>query len=275
MGRDLESREDCQAIKDFESLKAVEWANHSFNHEPWLHTYTRRELTEELERTEDGILRLSGQMPMGFRGPGFSCPVNLLELLSSRGYCYDSSLFPTSMAPLARAYFLMKTGRAKDDRMSQLYGGWRSVLRPNRIHQKPVGDTSLYEVPVSVLPIARTPTHFSYLTFLAQINRIAANLYWRMTLRLWRMAGTAPCLLLHPPDFLGGNEEQRLKHMPGMRLDGDSKRQLIARWLKMYADVFEVKTIAQQIGVMRRENVLGDSQGGSRPASLIVEEVSR
>ncbi|MGH9819150.1 MAG: polysaccharide deacetylase family protein, partial [Pyrinomonadaceae bacterium] len=49
-----------------------EIGNHSFNHEPWLHLYSKPQLVEEFKKTEDALESVTGKRPMGFRGPGFS-----------------------------------------------------------------------------------------------------------------------------------------------------------------------------------------------------------
>ncbi len=247
VGRDLEKPSDVEAIKGFHALKGIEFANHSYHHEPWLHTYDQPALAAEVERTEQAIMEQLGTQPVGFRGPGFSGSTTLWQLLAERGYLYDSSLFPTSMAPIARMYFMMKTGRQGDPRLRELYGGWRAVLQPNKPFVRLLSQRRLIEQPVTVMPFLRTPIHFSYLLFLAQLNRPAANLYWRSVLWACRLTKVAPHLLLHPPDFLGGDEEQRLNHMPGMKLSGRVKRGLLTGYLKQFAERFEVTTLVEQV----------------------------
>ena len=64
-----------------------EIGNHSFNHEPWLHLYTPAELNEEFQKTEDGLQAITGERPIGFRGPGFS--------LSNEAVSYTHLTLPT------------------------------------------------------------------------------------------------------------------------------------------------------------------------------------
>ena len=82
-----------------------EIGNHSFNHEPWLHLYSRDQLIEEFEKSEAAIMAATGETPIGFRGPGYSCSDEVLNVLASRGYQYDASTFPTHLGPIARAYY--------------------------------------------------------------------------------------------------------------------------------------------------------------------------
>ena len=66
--------QDAALEKNHEALGQIsnaghEIANHSFKHEPWLHLYSKEELVEEFQKTEDALQEATGQMPKGFRGP--------------------------------------------------------------------------------------------------------------------------------------------------------------------------------------------------------------
>ncbi|MCB0062859.1 MAG: polysaccharide deacetylase family protein, partial [Caldilineaceae bacterium] len=87
-----------QAIAD----AGHEIGNHSFRHEPWLHLYSESEINAELAHAEEQILGATGQKPIGFRGPGYSCSEATLRVLAQRGYRYDASTLPTFIGPLAR-----------------------------------------------------------------------------------------------------------------------------------------------------------------------------
>ncbi|NND99023.1 MAG: polysaccharide deacetylase family protein, partial [Pirellulaceae bacterium] len=166
VGRDLADDRDCLAVKSFDRMKRWEPANHSLNHLPWMHTMEPDEITEEIETTDQRIRSVLNRRPLGFRGPGFSCPDQVLTLLAKNDYVYDASIFPTSMAPIARAVFLMRTKLQGEQRekAKQLYGGFKSMRNPNRPYQRSVDGHQLWEVPVTVMPFTRTPIHFSYFT---------------------------------------------------------------------------------------------------------------
>ncbi|QEG40237.1 polysaccharide deacetylase family protein [Roseimaritima ulvae] len=260
VGRDLEAGASVAAIERFVDLKEHEFCNHSYNHDPWLHTLRRDEIEHEIDRTSALIQQRFGQSPLGFRGPGFSCPESVLSILAERSFEYDASLFPTSMAPLARAYYMLKTGLRGEDRQraSQLYGTWRSMRQPNRPflreltqggsdpqHDHP--DQRLWEVPVTVMPLTRTPIHFSYLTYLASFSTLAAKTYFRTALHTCQLTGTAPSLLLHPPDFMGREDDTAMDFFPAMQMPVE-KKLAIVRWaLQQFQFRFEVRTMADQV----------------------------
>ncbi len=254
VGRDLEAEARVAAIERFEDLPDREFANHSYNHEPWLHTLSRGEIEHEIDRTSALIEQRLGQRPLGFRGPGFSCPESVLSILASRQFLYDASLFPTSMAPVARAYYMLKTGLRGQDRQraGQLYGGWNAMRQPNRPFLREVLDaqqreTRLWEIPVTVMPLTRTPIHFSYFTYLASFSTLAAKSYFRMALRMCQWTGTAPSLLLHPPDFMGREDDTQMDFFPAMQMPV-AKKLAVVRWaLQQLKNRFRVCTMAAQV----------------------------
>lgn len=245
VGRDLESRFDREAAESFRDLSAVEYANHSWDHLAWLHRLEGRELREQIERSHEKIHQDFGIEPIGFRGPGFSCPPAVMDVLADLRYRYDASLFPTSLAPLSRLVFRWRTrgSEAADGHLDELYGGWRSAFRPNQPFQHESGPKGFWEIPVTTCPLTRTPIHFSYLQALASISQAAAKTYFRMALSLCRVRGIVPSLLLHPPDFLGGDDGIGLNHLPGMRQTHERKLRFM-RWALQYLhDRFEVVTM--------------------------------
>src|SRR3954466_11554286 len=58
-----------------------EIGNHSFKHEPWLHKYSEPDVRDELARTEDALCAITGMVPVGFRGPGYSLSPTVLSVL--------------------------------------------------------------------------------------------------------------------------------------------------------------------------------------------------
>ena len=124
------------------------------------------------------------------------------------------------------------------------------MRQPNRPFKRKVDSTSLWEIPVSVMPLTRTPIHFSYFTFLATFSTLVAKTYFRTALGLCRMTGTAPSILLHPPDFMGIEDDEDMKYFPGMKMPRE-KKLAIVRWaLRLLADRFDVRTMIGQLTEM-------------------------
>lgn len=221
--------------------------NHSFRHQPWLHRYTHSELVEEFTRTEEAIETSTGSRPVGFRGPGYSLSPDVLRVLAERGYRYDASTLPTVIGPLSRAFYFRSaqlTAEQKEER-SMLFGTWRDGLRPLDPYEweVPTTQTRMLELPVTTLPLLRVPIHVSYLLYLASIAPRLAQSYFAAALRVCRMRGLSPSILLHPLDFLGGDDVSSLAFFPGMHMSGERKVELVLGYLSQLQQRFDVITV--------------------------------
>ncbi len=251
--------------------------NHSFRHQPWLHRYTYSELVEEFTRTEEAIEASTGSRPTGFRGPGYSLSPDVLRVLAERGYRYDASTLPTIIGPLSRAFYFRSaelTAEQREER-SMLFGTWRDGLRPLHPYQWeiPATGTRMLELPVSTLPLLRVPIHVSYLLYLAAIAPRLAQSYFAAALRVCRMRRLSPSILLHPLDFLGGDDVSSLAFFPGMHMTGERKVELVLGYLDQLQHQFDVITVDEHaervrtsdltIGVRRDDPLFASS--GARP----------
>lgn len=220
-----------------------EIGNHSFHHEPWLHLYSDEQIEAELARAEDAIEGATGVRPDGFRGPGYSFSPALLSILARRGYRYDCSTFPSVLGPLARMYyFATARGLSKDEKRqrAQLFGKWSEGLRSLRPYVWQTASGPLLEIPVTTTPLVKVPLHLSYLLYLAGFSRTAARTYFRSALALCRATGTEPSFLLHPLDFLGRDDTDRLSFFPAMRQESAKKVPFAAEVLDTLAARYTV-----------------------------------
>jgi hypothetical protein len=220
-----------------------EVASHSFEHEPWLHLYERSRLEEELVRTEEALTAAGAARPRGFRGPGYSLSPDLVHLLAERQYEYDASTLPTWIGPLARAYYFRGSGLSGAERRQRdaLFGSAWEGLRPVHPYRWGLDDgDSLVELPVTTMPVFRLPIHVSYLLFLHAIRPALARAYFATALRLCRLRGVGPSILLHPLDLLDRKDARQLEFFPGMQLAATEKVAVVSRSLEMLARQFEV-----------------------------------
>jgi hypothetical protein len=253
--------QDAALRTNWEALRAIasaghEIGNHSYRHEPWMHLYSDAEIDAELARAEESIAGATGVRPLGFRGPGFSLSGAVLEALVRRGYHYDASTFPTFLGPLARAYYFMTARLSPEEkrRRAKLFGTIGEGLRPVRPYRWRTTHGELIEVPVTTMPLFKVPIHVSYVLYLSVFSRSMALAYFRAALRMCRLTATPPSLLLHPLDFLGGDDTDELSFFPAMKLPASAKLDLVGRLLDMYASQFNVVTLedhARQMGATR------------------------
>jgi peptidoglycan/xylan/chitin deacetylase (PgdA/CDA1 family) len=246
VGQDAALEKNRDALASI-SAAGHEIGNHSFHHEPWLHLYSEQQIETEIARAEEHIQRASGQKPIGFRGPGFSLSHATLEVLVRRGYLYDASTLPTFIGPLARAYYFMTAKLTPEQRIQRkaLFGSFSEGLRPIRPYRWQVDTRGLIEIPVTTMPLFKVPIHVSYVLYLSMCTPALASLYFRLALRLCRLTGTEPSLLLHPLDFLGAEDTRDLSFFPGMTLSGKKKLEMVSNILDILSAQFSLTTLKQ------------------------------
>ena len=236
-----------------------EIANHSFKHEPWLQRYTREQIVDELARTEDVLREISDQKLIGFRGPGYSLSDDVLEVLCERGYQFDASTLPTYLGPMARTYYFFKSSFSAEETedRANLFGSFADGFRPLKPYKWTTAKGEIIEMPVSTIPVFRAPFHFSYLFFLAKYSELLATMYFRFAVLMCKLTRTSPSLLMHPLDFLGGDEVEELRFFPGMSLDGEFKRRFCSKILGIYKRNFNVLPMGKRAAeIKQRESQL-------------------
>lgn len=236
------------------AARGHEVGNHSFEHESWLHLYSRAQLEEEIEKAERAILAVTGQRTRGFRGPGYSWSETLLEVLAEHDYLFDASTLPTYLGPLARAYYFATAGKgmAKTPERKTLFGTFRDGLRPVGAYEWALRDgKSLLEIPVTTIPGIKAPFHFSYLLYLARKSEALAFGYLRTALAMCRAASVEPSFLLHPLDLMGSDEVHELAFFPGMDLPSARKRELFAKALTILGEHYTPVTMSAHAKAIR------------------------
>ena len=233
-----------------------EVGNHSFHHESWLHTYSREELIRELAETEEHIEKVCGTWTTGFRGPGFSWSPTLLEVLHERGYQYDASTLPTYLGPIARMYYFWTSKLSKEEREIRkgLFGSFKDGLRPVKpyLWQLESGN-ELLEMPVTTIPLFKTPFHLSYLLFLSGISPALMHLYLNIALQSCRIAGVQPSYLLHPLDLIGGDQVPELKFFPGMNISSERKIEVFNTVINKLAKYYELVNMSEHAAQIKKQ----------------------
>lgn len=240
-----------------------EIGNHSFHHEPWLHLYSAAELHDELTTAQEHIERATGERPIGFRGPGYSISEQTLKTLLGLGIEYDCSTLPTFIGPLARMYYFWtsKLSKEQKDDRKILFGTMREGLRSLKPYYWQLGDRRMLEIPVTTIPIVRSPFHVSYLLFLLRFSKFLALSYFRFALAMCKLRGLEPSLLLHPLDFLGADDDVDLAFFPAMDLPGQQKRDFVAAVLAMFTSHFDVVTMREHASRVRNFTLASISSG--------------
>ncbi|PJF39632.1 MAG: polysaccharide deacetylase [Chloroflexi bacterium] len=257
VGQDAALEENHAALKSIADA-GHEIGNHSFHHEPWLHLYSAAEVEAELSRAHEHIEKATGQSPIGFRGPGFSVSETVLRVLINMGYKYDCSTFPTFLGPLARAYYFLTMRLTPEEKAQRkkLFGTFSEGLRPNKPYTWLVDASKLTEIPVTTMPLIKIPIHASYILYLAKFSPAIAMLYFRTAIKLCRLTGVQPSILLHPLDFMTLDDAPELAFFPAMHTPLAKKLDVMAKIFNVMTDQFEVLSMQAHVEHIRSTQAL-------------------
>ena len=240
VGKDLEEDENAREVEKI-SKAGFTVANHSYRHEPWLHSYSYAEIEAEISRTDELLQAITRQKPIGFRGPGFSYSQDLLKVLLAHGYEYDASTLPSFIGPLARWYYFKTAELQKEerDKRNLLFGKFSEGFKKNRPHMHRVeAESAIAEFPVTTFPILRSPIHLSYLIYLYRYDIRLLNAYLKTAIFFLKLFRVPVSYLLHPLDFLGGDSVKALDFFPGMDLDTAKKLNVVRHVLSILKQHF-------------------------------------
>ncbi len=250
--------QDAFLKKNEAALKLItkgghEVGNHSFSHEPWLHLLSKDQIQREVSTTEGYIFRVTGQKPLGFRGPGFSWSPDLLEVLAENGYMYDTSTLPTYLGPVARMYYLRSANLTKEKRAQRkkLFGDFKDGLKPVKpyIWHLSTG-MQLLEIPVTTIPIIKSPFHLSYLLYLSRFSELLMVFYLNLAIFFCKLSDVTPCYLLHPLDLIGGDKLKELSFFPAMDLSFEKKINVFTKvinQLRKHFHLVNISTLAKHL----------------------------
>jgi hypothetical protein len=244
------------------SKKGHEIASHSFLHQPWLHTYSVEEIKNEFQQAEDAIQDVTGVLPRGFRGPGYSYSKEVLEVLASRNYAYDCSSFPNSLAGLSRMYFFARNSLNKEERSrrSGLFGRSNEMLRTIRPYVCRLQSGRILEIPVTTMPFFRFPIHFSYVLYLSEYSEKLAIAYFRAAMALCEFRKIGPSLLFHPLDFMGSDDDcKEVAFFPGMNRTAAQKITTLRSCMAVISSRFQSMPIGRFADLVRSSDAIPQS----------------
>lgn len=261
-----------KAVLPLIAERGHEVGNHSFHHESWLHQYSKDRIKKEILLAEDHIQRITGQKPVGFRGPGFSWSPELFSILAENGYLYDSSSLPTFIGPLARMYYFWNSNFTKEEKSKRdaLYGSFKDGLRPVKPYLWDLNSNGyLLEIPISTMPVLKIPFHMSYLLYLSRFSIKFMKLYLQATIALCKGMKFSPSFLLHPLDFIGGDQVSNLAFFPGMDISSEHKAYVFQEVMKTIAGHFSLVNmnthavlIMKNRRKIKKKKLSSSSQGG-------------
>jgi len=230
-----------------------EIANHSFEHEPWLHLYRPGDLADDLRRSHDTIAAATSSAPVGFRGPGYSLAPTLVPLLHRMGYLYDASVCPNLLAPVARNLYLRGVHLTPEQmaQRRQLGGSFLNGFGSIRPYFWRFAENArLLEIPVTTFPGLKIPFHPSYIGALGATSLALARTYFSAAVLACRATGVRPSLVIHPPDILGADDDSGIGFLSGMSLSAVRKMELLEfqlRTLSRYYTPVALRNYAREL----------------------------
>lgn len=267
IGRDLERPEGIEAVRALAGA-GHEIASHSWLHRPDLSSLPTAEIADDLRRTSDAIAELVGRRPTGFRCPSFGFSSSLLQALLDGGYRYDASVLPTSLAPLLRLYYRTRLRQGDEAGPTGMFGPVSGAVRPLKPFAWTSPEGTLLELPVSTVPLVRTPMHMSYLQALAERSEPVAGSYARAGFWALRRRGVPPSFLLHPTDLVDRRDAPRLDFFPGLRRPAVDKLETLRETLTRLSDGFDVVPLGVAADALQGSPLPRRAPGTLTPARL-------
>jgi hypothetical protein len=170
---DVEIKRNAGLIKTIVA-EGHEIASHSYSHPQGFRLLSPEKQEFELRKSKEILEAVSGQEIIGFRSPGWNISDESLAILRSLGYRYDSSVFPTSLAPILKLLHFRQM-RKRDWPARTTMGHLYYVFAPSypyhpeeqRLGKR--GNADFVEFPVQVTGLFRLPffatLHLAYPAF--------------------------------------------------------------------------------------------------------------
>ena len=180
----------------------------------------------------------------------------MLRVLIDREYEYDCSTLPTVVGPLARRYYFRSAKLSAEQRAerSYLFGSARDGLRPLKPYWWELGDDRMLEIPVTTMPVTRDSDPRQLRPLSRGSSPALAHTYFANSLRLCRVAGVEPSILLHPLDFLGADDVDSLRFFPGMTMPGAVKRRTALKCIDELMRSYDVVPIGEHAARIKQRS---------------------
>lgn len=238
IGEDVDAPEHAELLTEAHHA-GHELGNHTYHHRYDLRAQPHPAICQDIARGEEAIERITGEVPCGFRTPGYNIDVQIFEEIERRGYLYDSSIFSCPPYYLAKGAIMglmsikgtpsrsMMTPASSNIAPTRAYRPSRSnIWRSDRKSQR------MWEVPMCVLPGVRFPLIGTSLHLIGERGFAAA-----LPLLKW----SYPRLLqleFHAIDFMDATDpgvQDLVGVQPDLKVPWEKKRAL-------YASIFNMLT---------------------------------
>ena len=231
---DLENPVSLKAISRLKDA-GFEIGNHSWEHAPDFHRYTRDQLDIDFARSDKAFFKYLGDKPVGFRAPSFGFSRAIAECIAGNDYRYDASLFPSSLGWLSHRWHRLNR-RVANAGEQLAEPQWRpgDMCHPLKPFEWELDGKRLLEIPVSTMPWIRLPVHTTYLHLLNRGPNVLSRGYMAIHRDLSKLTKSPPSLLLHALDFIGQEDRACPSFIPGATQPLHNKLELVEDVLLSY-----------------------------------------
>lgn len=192
IGKDLKLPA-CQAFCKKAIILGHEIANHTFSHPVSFGSLSLEEKREEIITAHELITKVCKKAPVGFRGSGYFQNKEAVSILHNLNYKYDASVLPGFAPFLMSVYASIRGGKNRHKTFGRMEQGF-SPQEPYYI--KGIGKSErLLELPISVLPGVKLPTHTTFAYFFG-------SWYRQLILNYLRNKPKYVLYLFHAIDFI-------------------------------------------------------------------------
>lgn len=248
VGKDLEHARAAEALREAVA-RGHEVASHSYSHAYNLRTWSKLSVAEEIEKSSLAILQAVGVRPSGFRTPGYNVDTRILQLLSERGYKYDSSVLPSLPYYLSKGAVMTAMslfGRSSGSSAVAIHSlkaptqpyrpsRWAFWKAGNRKHSLPI-----WEIPIGVVRGSGIPVIGTTVSMMPE--KLLKPLY-----SSFRRGQTTLQFELHGIDFLDANDtvisSNLAKKQPDLRRDWLKKSANISAFIRMIQSDYRLVTL--------------------------------
>ncbi len=252
VGEDFQRAASQAAIREMHAA-GHEIANHTLTHAQAFRLLGAAEKESEIAGMENACLSTIGRRPVGFRSPGWNMGDDAIAILQRRGYLYDSSIHPTSLAPLFKLlHWWTTSSRSGVDRTTLGQIGYMlAPLQPYRSRADRLarrGTDGIVELPITVVPLVRFP-------FWATLLLATGFEFFRVCYGILRARGCPIQYQFHLSDFVDYSGHGLADQVPAagdgvyvpqaLRMPLSKKLSLFDRALDLMARDYEFTTLEQ------------------------------
>lgn len=162
--RSTKSRRAIRSISD----SGHEVANHTLNHYKDFSSLPLQEIEYEIDTAESILSDITGGPVKGFRAPGYVINRDVLSILISKGYQYDSSLLPSILYNAGKLCYQLLSPRGDfyTQSFSLCFAPPTPFYADTADPRSGTADNRMLVIPVTVVPFIRIPFVSSIFSFL-------------------------------------------------------------------------------------------------------------